>query len=331
MLRVFLPAHVRPAPMRPRASRQAGVALVLVIWVVTLLLVIAGSFLYAMRVDARAARNASLIARGDALAQAAVARAVIELFKPLDGQGVWKRDGEARLWVFDGAEVATSVSDESAKIDINTANNELLKGLFRHAGMSEEDAARLLDAVLDWRDVDPLKRPLGAEEAEYAQAGLFGRPANYPFQSTEELQLVLGIPPGVFQRIAPMITVYSRQSGVNPQLASRGVLLAIPGVTAEAVDLFLAEREAARAEGRMPPIFTAAGAYASYARTAAATIRADVRLGDGIVVSREAVAMLTPQYPRRPYTLLAWREVSRDRDARESQAPGTEAADGKPR
>lgn len=176
-----------------------------------------------------------------------------------------------------------------------------------------------------------LKRPLGAEEAEYAQAGLFGRPANYPFQSTEELQLVLGIPPGVFQRIAPMITVYSRQSGVNPQLASRGVLLAIPGVTAEAVDLFLAEREAARAEGRMPPIFTAAGAYASYARTAAATIRADVRLGDGIVVSREAVAMLTPQYPRRPYTLLAWREVSRDRDARESQAPGTEAADGKPR
>jgi hypothetical protein len=33
-------------------------------------------------------------------------------------------------------------------------------------------------------------------------------------------------------------------------------------------------------------------------------------------VSREAVAMLTPQYPRRPYTFLAWREVSRDQDAK---------------
>ena len=331
MPRGDLPARLHAAAMRTGANRQGGVALILVIWVVTLLVAIAGSFLYAMRTDARAARNAALIARADALAQAAVARALYEVFKPANAPEVWKRDELPRRWTFDGADVSLRLSDESAKIDINTANNELLKGLFRHAGMSEEDAARLLDAVLDWRDVDPLKRPLGAEEAEYAQAGLFGRPANYPFQSTEELQLVLGIPPGVFQRIAPMITVYSRQSGVNPQLASRGVLLAIPGVTAEAVDLFLAEREAARAEGRMPPIFTAAGAYASYARTAAATIRADVRLGDGIVVSREAVAMLTPQYPRRPYTLLAWREVSRDRDARESQAPGTEAADGKPR
>lgn len=317
--------------MRTIRSRESGIALVLVIWVVTLLLVIAGSFLYAMRTDARAARNAALIARGDALAQAAVARAVFELFKPQESQGVWKRNGEVRGWVFDKAQVSVSVSDESAKIDINTANNELLKGLFRYAGMGEVDAAKLLDAVLDWRDQDTLRRPQGAEEADYAQAGFKGRPANYPFQSTEELQLVLGMPAGVYQRIAPMITVYSRQSGVNPQLARRAVLLAIPGVTAEAVDFFLTERDAAAAEGRMPPIFTAAGAYASYAQTGAATIRADVQVDDVVVVSREAVAMLSPQYPRRPYTLLAWREVSRDRDARGPSNTGEEAAIGQPR
>ncbi len=317
--------------MRTIRSRESGIALVLVIWVVTLLLVIAGSFLYAMRTDARAARNAALIARGDALAQAAVARAVFELFKPQESQGVWKRNGEVRGWVFDKAQVSVSVSDESAKIDINTANNELLKGLFRYAGMGEDDAAKLLDAVLDWRDQDTLRRPQGAEEAEYAQAGFKGRPANYPFQSTEELQLVLGMPAGVYQRIAPMITVYSRQSGVNPQLARRAVLLAIPGVTAEAVDFFLAERDAAAVEGRMAPIFTAAGAYASYAQTGAATIRADVQVDDVVVVSREAVAMLSPQYPRRPYTLLAWREVSRDRDARGPSNTGVEAAVGQPR
>ncbi len=317
--------------MRTIRSRESGIALVLVIWVVTLLLVIAGSFLYAMRTDARAARNAALIARGDALAQAAVARAVFELFKPQESQGVWKRNGEVRGWVFDKAQVSVSVSDESAKIDINTANNELLKGLFRYAGMGEDDAAKLLDAVLDWRDQDTLRRPQGAEEADYAQAGFKGRPANYPFQSTEELQLVLGMPAGVYQRIAPMITVYSRQSGVNPQLARRAVLLAIPGVTAEAVDFFLTERDAAAVEGRMAPIFTAAGAYASYAQTGAATIRADVQVDDVVVVSREAVAMLSPQYPRRPYTLLAWREVSRDRDARGPANTGEEAAVGQPR
>ena len=73
--------------------------------------------------------------------------------------------------------------------------------------LSEEEAVKLLDAVLDWRDPDSLKRPFGAEEAEYTQAGLKGRPANFPFQSTEEMQLVLGMRPEVFQRIAPMITL----------------------------------------------------------------------------------------------------------------------------
>lgn len=307
--------------MRTRAGRERGIALVLVIWVVTLLLVIAGSFLYAMRTDARAARNAALIARGDAIAQAAVARALLELFKPQGGPLVWKRDGAPREWSFDGVAVAVSFADESAKIDINTANNELLKGLFRFAGMGEDEAAKLLDAVLDWRDQDSLKRPNGAEEPDYAQAGLMGRPANHPFLSTEELQLVLGMRPEVFQRIAPMITVYSRQAGVNPHLAQRAVLLAIPAVTQEQVDAFLAERESARLEQRVPPIFSAAGSYASYAQVAAVTIRADVSLDEGIHVSREAVAMLTPQYPRRPQAFLAWREVSRDRDAKTAAEP----------
>jgi general secretion pathway protein K len=220
--------------------------------------------------------------------------------------------------------------DESAKIDVNTANHELLKGLFRHAGLSEEDAAKLLDAVLDWRDTDSLVRPHGAEEAEYARIGLKGRPANYPFQSTEELQLVLGMRPELYQRIAQMITIYSRQSGVNPQVAQRSVLLAIPGVTAEAVDLFLAERQAARREGRAVPVFAYAGAYASYVQTPAATVRVDVQLDDGITVSREAVVLLTPQFPRRPYTMLAWREVSRTRNA-DATAPAPETALGQPR
>ncbi len=311
--------------MRRARASERGVALVLVIWVLTLLLVIAGSFLYAMRTELRAAHNAALIARADALAQAAVARTLIELFKPVGGPDVWRREDAARDWAFDGARVRIRFTDESAKIDINTANNELLKGLFRSAGMGEEDATKLLDAVLDWRDQDSLKRPNGAEEPDYAQAGLKGRPANYPFQSTEELQLVLGMRPEVFQRIAPMITVYSRQPGVNPAFATRATLLAIPGVSAEQVDAYLAEREAARAEGRVPPLFAAAGpAYANYAQVAAVTIRADVSLEEGIVVSREAVAMLTPQFPRRPYTFLAWRELPR---AAEPAAP--EAAVGR--
>jgi len=325
MLRVALPAHVRAAAMRTPGARQRGVALVLVIWVVTLLMVVAGGFAYSVRIDARAARNAALIARGEAIAQAAVARAAIELFKPLGQTEVWRREELPREWAFDGARVSVRLTDESAKIDINSANNELLKGLFRAGGASEEEAVRLLDAVLDWRDADALRRPFGAEEPDYAQAGLRGRPANYPFQATEELQLVLGMRPELYQRIAPMITVYSRQPGVNPHMANRATLLAIPGVTEEQVDTYLAERETAQRERRILPVFSAAGGYASYAQGGAATVRADVELEGGLRVVREAVIVITPRYALRPFAVLAWREPARDVESRmaaTSEAPG---------
>lgn len=312
-------------------KRQRGVALVLVVWVVTLLMVVAGSFVYSVRTDARAARNGALIARGEALAQAAIARAAIELFKLPSNPEVWRREDEARRWTFDGAEITVRISDESARIDINSANNELLKGLFLNAGLSGDEAAGLLDAVLDWRDEDSLRRPFGAEEPEYAQAGFKGRPANYPFQAAEELQLVLGMRPELYQRIAPMITVFSRQPGVNPQYASRAVLLAIPGVTAEQVDAYLAERDTARRDKRILPMFTAAGALANYGQAGAVTIRADVNVDGNLRVSREAVVAITPQYPRRPYAVLAWRESARDPDDAAAAAASPEVPGVQPR
>jgi len=173
-------------------------------------------------------------------------------------------------------------------------------------GLSDEDAGALLDAVLDWRDADSLKRAHGAEEADYQAAGLPYRPANAPFQAIEELQLVLGMRPEIYRRIAPSITVFSRQSGVNAQLATRDVLLAIPGVTSDVVDAYIAAREDARANGQPLPAFPQAGAFAS-AYSMVVSIRSEARLDDGTVFSREAVALTRPQ-PRRPVTFVAWRE-----------------------
>ena len=71
---------------------------------------------------------------------------------------------------------------------------------------------------IDWRDADDLKRPNGAEEPEYRAAGLDYKPANAPFQAIEELQLVLGMRPDIYRRLAPSITVFSRSPGVNAPL-----------------------------------------------------------------------------------------------------------------
>ena len=298
--------------------RERGVALVLVMWVAVLLTVIASSFIVERRTETLVVGNSISMARAEAIADAGISRAIFEMYRTDNAPDTWKRDGTVQSWSFDGVPVKVEIRDESAKIDINTAADPLLRGLFLSLGMADDEASKIVDAILDWRDPDSLRRPNGAEEPEYRAAGLDYKPANAPFQAIEELQLVLGMRPDIYRRIAPSITVFSRQPGVNPQLASRDVLLALPGVTVQAVDDYLQKREAARALGQPLPPFPEAGAYAA-SYTVVATVRSEARLDDGAVFAREAVVLLRPT-PRRVATFVAWRESTA---APESEAAAT--------
>lgn len=292
-----------------RARAQRGVALVLVMWVAILLTVVASSFILESRSDLLVVRNSVSIARAEAAADAGVQRAVFELYRTDNSPDAWRRDGAARDWAFDGVPVRVEISDESAKIDINTGADPLLRGLLATVGAREDEVAKLVDAILDWRDPDSLRRPNGAEEPEYRSAGLSYRPGNAPFQAIEELQLVLGMRPDLYRKLAPHITVFSRQPGFASTLASREVLLSVPGVGAAAVDDYIAQREAAR-EARQPvPGMREAQAFHANLTTVA-TIRSEARLDDGTVFAREAVALLRPT-PRRAVTFLAWRQPAR--------------------
>jgi general secretion pathway protein K len=251
-------------------------------------------------------RNSVSIARAQAAADAAVHRAVFELYRTDNATDAWRRDGSVREWSFDGIPVRVELSDESGKIDINTGADPLVRGLLIAAGVNEEEATALVDAMLDWRDGDSLKRVHGAEEADYRAAGRPYGPANSQFQAIEELQLVLGMSPQIYRRIAPFITVFSRQPGINSELAPREVLMSVPGVTSAIADSYIEQREAARAAGQPIPQMREAVAFRANLTTVA-TVRAEARLDDGTVFSRQATALLRPT-PKRPVTFLAWRE-----------------------
>ncbi|HEY4999689.1 MAG TPA: hypothetical protein VII36_11120, partial [Usitatibacter sp.] len=267
---------------------------------------IASSFIVERRSEMLVMRNSLSMARAEAIADAGLQRAIFEMYRTDNSPEAWKRDGTVNEWSFDNVPVRVEISDESAKIDINTASDALLRGLFLSQGLADDEAARIVDSILDWRDADSFKRPNGAEEPEYRAAGLSYGPANAPFQAIEELQLVLGMRPELYRRIAPLITVFSRQVGINPPLASREVLLAVPGMTSDVVDQYLAQREAARAQGLPLPPFPQAGSFgASY--TMVSSVRSVARLDDGTVFAREAVVLLRPT-PRKIVTYLAWRE-----------------------
>lgn len=285
---------------------QRGVALVLVLWVSVLLTVVASSFIMERRTEAMIVRNSVLLARAEAAADAGVQRGIYDMYRSDNSPERWKRDGSVQEWSFDSIPVRVELRDESAKIDINTASEPLMRGLLTSSGLNDEEAARLLDAILDWRDPDALKRPNGAEEPDYRDAGLPYKPANSAFQAIEELQLVLGMRPDLYRRLAPSITVFSRQPGVNPQIARREVLLAIPGLTPEIVDRYIADREEARRQGLPLPALPQAGGIAS-GTSMVATVRSEARLDDGTLFVREAVALLRP-VPRKAVTFVSWRE-----------------------
>ena len=290
-----------------RVGRERGIALVIVLWITVLLALIAVGIGQDSRTETLLVRNQLSLAKARALAEGAVERAMYEHLRPPFPEKVWFPNGVVHGWEEDGVRYAVSLAWESGRIDMNVAREPLLKGLFMSAaGLPVDEVDRIVDAVMDWRDPDDAKRLHGAEAPEYRAAGRNYVPANANFETIEELQRVLGMTPDIYARIADLITVHSRQPGIDPAGASRGVLLAIPNMTAEIVDAYIAQREAARANGQPAPPLPQAVGYVSIG-TAGFHVNATVRMPDGVTFVREVVVQPTGN-PKRPLTYLAWRE-----------------------
>ena len=290
-----------------RWKAEQGVALVIVLWTVMLLTVIAGNFVFAMRTETSAVRNAISAAQAEAMANGAVHRALYETFRSAADADPWRADGKTRQWEQDGATIKVVMMDVSGKIDINTSSDALLKGLLLSVGVDEARATQLLDAILDWRDVDSLPRAHGAESGAYRAAGLKYQPANAPFDAVEQLQQVLGMTPDIYFRLAPLVTVHSKQPGINTAVAPREVLLAIPDVSPAQVDAYLEQRRQSLDDGQAPPPFAAAGAYMSAPVYAVLDIHAEARMPDGAVFVREAVVSRGGD-AKRPFAFVSWKE-----------------------
>jgi general secretion pathway protein K len=308
---------VRASAEHPRSPGRAlraypserGIALILVLWLTILLTVIAAGFAYSMRTEALAARNAVALAQARALADGAVSRVAFELMRPRMLGETWQADGAVHNWDEGEASIAANAVDESGNIDLNAASEVLLRGLFQTAGGVDADtAARLVDAIGDWKDADDLRRPNGAEAPEYQAAGLSYKPANGPFETVAELQRVLGMTPALYAAVAGSLTIFSRQAGINPAFASRTVLLALPNATPEIVDAYIAQRSDALKNRQPLPAFPLAAVGAAPINVW--RIRAEVTTSDGATFIREAV--IRPGGDAlHPVTVLMWQEGDR--------------------
>jgi len=150
--------------------------------VITLLAVIAGSFVYGARSTALTAGNLVSIAKARALADAGTHRVCMSFSSRQAMPSVGRPMAGSNVFSLEDAEIRLVMRDETAKIDLNAANDALLKGLLLSVGVDEERANQILDAILDWRDADDLVRPQGAERDRYEALGMPYIPAMLHFR-----------------------------------------------------------------------------------------------------------------------------------------------------
>jgi general secretion pathway protein K len=264
---------------------------------VVLLSALAISFLTTGTTAYQLSRNAVEAARREAVVDAAVARAVLGLLDPRRERR-WRVDGTPQEFSFSDMTVRVAIQDELGRIDLNHADRSLLAGLFQSAGLGMDAAAALADKILDWRESGPGRRANGAGEPEYRAAGISHKPRKGPFQSVDELRLVMGMTADLYRRVQPALTVYSGRQFLDPQFAPVEALAALPGQSRETAAALIASRrgQGARAGIIDPAIPVWGRAFA---------IRLEIeRPGEGL--TREVVVRLVDQ-PSQPYWLLSWR------------------------
>jgi general secretion pathway protein K len=216
----------------------------------------AGSFALTMQREAGVVTGSRNNAQVIAVAESGLAVAELMLMNP-DQLQRWRTDGSIYQIDYPDFKVRVRLLAETGKIDINSADQTLLQGIMAYAPMETELQTKLVNAILDWRDEDDLIHIDGAEKEQYKNAELSYRPRNKPFQSIEELQLVLGMNEQVFKWLENLITVYSGQPTVDLTQAAKEVLQVLPGADAGLIDEYIAARRISAINGLPAPAFIA--------------------------------------------------------------------------
>ncbi|MEN9757621.1 MAG: hypothetical protein RL755_1808 [Pseudomonadota bacterium] len=223
--------------------KQRGVALVLVLWVLSILMLMAGSFSLTMRRESAGVSGIYTHAQALAQAQAGIALAQAMLLHD-DENKRWRVDGSIYEIQYPQATMRIQIQSHTGKIDINSAPVSVLHHVLQYAPLDKQAQLNLENAILDWRDADDDTRPFGAEKNDYHSAKLHYSPRNKPFRSMEELQMVRGMTSEVLNWMQPLFTVYAAgQTEVEYVVASREVLRVLPEIDVNLLDAYLTARE----------------------------------------------------------------------------------------
>ena len=252
----------------PRPRR--GVALLAALWLVIAILTVALQF----SMEAKERRTVGILAsergqqRALALGAFQLTRARMEqaLRVAPTGDNVANLRG-ADPWLdvdslysgdvyVDSTPVQVIARDLGERININQIQEVELQSFFSFLLHDMSKATQLAQAIMDWRDVDTLPRPSGAERDKYIKEEMLALPANAGFREVEELLNVYGMTPEIFAEISPYLS--TRGARINVNTAPPQVLRSLPGMTDATLNRILMLRSGGRKIARLADIFPGA-------------------------------------------------------------------------
>lgn len=220
--------------MRGRIRR--GFVLVTVVWFLTGVSVLAMAASLMARGGLATSHNRVEQMRAHWRAEDCIARAFAAIDDATTADSVAARDArEYTRSVRESAAVRSCAGTVTLEplglaVDLNRANERLLKRVIMNRGVPEASADSLVSALLDWRDADDSTRALGAERDWYARRGEI-EPRNGDLADTLELRLVRGFDYWLRRTDVGISHVLTTERGrVLLGVAPLAVVAALPGL-----------------------------------------------------------------------------------------------------
>lgn len=267
-----------PKPRTPFAApsgrsrvrhRTRGIALVLVLWVLTLLTVMAVGLTTAQRTETALSDNHIAAARFRAAADAAIAFTMLVLSMPPPDTSLmpspdatvqtWVPSGSPYPWRFAGLDLSIRITNEASRVDLNMVSPEGLSTLLLILGADDETAVSLASAIVDWRDEGDLSLLNGAEDRDYLDAGRQIGAKDAPFVAVEELLQVIGMTPERYRALAEEVSVDLEGVGFDERFASAAGLAAMQGLSIEDAETLVNVRDSPLFEDGTGPRFVDRG------------------------------------------------------------------------
>lgn len=284
---------------------QRGMVLVIVLWIVTLLAVMAAGFAYSMRTETQLATSSVERAQARALAEAGAVYALAWQLDP-EAQKAWAANGDTRAWEFGGGQMQIRVEEASGRVNINQADPALLQRLLEGIGVEAAEAERLALAIVESRNQAGYA-PNNAADSAQQNAPSF-KPKHAPFDSVAELQQIPGMTRAMVQRLMPLTTTEGWVAWVDSRLASLPVLQVLTGLDEQTLLAYIQARGAIEEGAALPTLpDNPASQFFSTGMSGIYHIAVTAQAGEGATVTTQSIASTQNLPPGQIVRWLSWR------------------------